>query len=147
MKNKKYNLSILIFLVFLLVGCGNIESNEKEEVEFEQIENDEFAIDDNLLHRIYETGIKAPKNSKLIIDELDLDLNEDENIKIYVVDIENSISEELGTYSAGQHVSCIIGTEGIYALIGVVTEGKEIDLTPQITIQTQVKEDPNVFLN
>ena len=147
MENKKYNFSILILLIFLLIGCGNIENNEKDNVEVEQSKNDEFVIDDDLLHRIYETGVKVPKNSKLIIDELDLDINKDDNVKIYVVDIENSIGKELGDYSVGQYVSCIIGSEGLYGLIGVISNGDKTDLTPQITIQTEVEEKPNMFLN
>lgn len=131
----------------MLVGCKNVENNEKYNVEIEQSEDDEILVDDDLLYRIYETGVKVPKNSKLIIDELSLDIKKGETINVYVVDIKNNISKELGDYKVGQYISCIIGSEGLYGLIGVVNNGDKIDLTPQVTIQTEVKEEPNIFLN
>lgn len=138
---------IIILLIFLLVGCKNVENNEKYNVEIEQSEDDEILVDDDLLYRIYETGVKVPKNSKLIIDELSLDIKKGETVNVYVVDIKNNISKELGDYKVGQYISCIIGSEGLYGLIGVVNNGDKIDLTPQVTIQTEVKEEPNIFLN
>ena len=131
----------------MLVGCKNVENNGKYNVEIEQSEDDEILVDDDLLYRIYETGVKVPKNSKLIIDELSLDIKKGETVKVYVVDIKNNISKELGDYKVGQYISCIIGSEGLYGLIGVVNNGDKIDLTPQVTIQTEVKEEPNIFLN
>lgn len=131
----------------MLVGCKNVENNEKYNVEIEQSEDDEILVDDDLLYRIYETGVKVPKNSKLIIDELSLDIKKGETVNVYVVDIKNNISKELGDYKVGQYISCIIGSEGLYGLIGVVNNGDKIDLTPQVTIQTEVKEEPNIFLN
>lgn len=147
MKINKYKFCTMVLVSFLLIGCGNIEYNEKDSVEFEQTEEEDFLVDDDLLYRIYDTGVEVPKHSKLIIDELSLDISEDETVKIYVVDIENNISKELGDYLVGQYISCVIGSEGRYGLIGVVSNGEKIDLTSQIIVQTEVNEEPNIFLD
>lgn len=118
----------LTLLIFSLTSCRH-DINKSAENEFTTEENG-YIIEDDLLYRIYETGIKVPKNSKLIIDEIKLD-----------------VSKELDNYSIGQYVSCVVGTEGLYGLIGVVSNGDKIDLTSQIIVQTEVDEEANVFLD
>lgn len=103
------------------------------------------AIDEsqnNLVYRDYGTGIKLSSNSKLIIKQLNLKLNEESAI-IYAINLANYNSYKLYEYQPNKDISYTPESDGIYNIIAKISNGDIIDITPKAIIENSFSDDNN----
>lgn len=140
-----------MLLTILLVGCQSKESNMKTDTFTNNtsdinntggiIDKDDYSYSLNdLVFRDYGTGVKLYNNSKLIITQLDLNLN-DETAIIYVVNLENSEVFKLYDYKPNQNITYTPNSEGVFNIIAEISNGEMIDLTSKALIEVSSTED------
>lgn len=100
---------------------------------------------DDLVYRDYDTGIKLSSNSKLIISQIDLNL-ENETAIIYAINLENSEAIKLYDYHPNQVISYVPDSDGIYIIVAELSDGEIIDLTPKAIETTNLEEDSGGYI-
>jgi hypothetical protein len=145
---------IVILSISLLICYQNLGSNIKKEsistdntmsnstnnsigiisrIDYSDIQND-------LVYHDYGSGIKITNNSKVIIKQLNLDLN-DETAVIYVINLETNYALKLYDYKPNQNILYTPYSDGVYKIIAETSNGKIIDLTPMAGVETALTEN------
>jgi hypothetical protein len=94
----------------------------------------------DLVYHDYGTGIKLYTNSKLIIKQLNLNL-EDESASIYIINLENNEAFKLYDYQPNNDVSYIPECDGVYNIVAKISSGYIIDLTPKAIVENSFYDD------
>lgn len=133
---------VVILLITVLVSNQYSRNTTKADTydKSSKVTTDEYQND--LIYRDYGTGIKLSNNSKLIIKQLNLNLDS-ESAVIYVINLEDNESHKLYDYQPNKDISYIPKSDGIYNIVAQISNGDIIDLTPKAIIENFVIDENN----
>ena len=143
-------LFIVTLLILLEVGCQSIKINTKTDLLTNNTgvvtaKDDYLYSQNDLVYHDYVTGVKLSNNSKLIITQLDLNLNVETAI-IYVQNLKNNETIKLYDYHPNQNISYTPNSEGVYKIFAVISNGEIIDVTPKAIIEVSFTPENTGFI-